>query len=67
MASAMQRRPGAEVIAVFEALKGRHNLTRRCFALSGLGDTSSVVSWGGAALCPRLVCGCPFGAKELLC
>ncbi len=64
MASAMQRRPGSTAGAVFEALKGRHNHTRSCFALSGLRSTSSDVPWGVAALCPRLICDCPFGAKK---
>ncbi len=32
-------------------------------ALSGLKTSLGTVSWGGAALCPRLVYCCPFGAN----
>ncbi len=34
-----------------------------CDALSGLKTSLVTVTWGGAALCPRLTWGCPFGAK----
>ena len=33
-------------------------------ALSGLTTSFVTVTWGGAALCPRLTWGCPFGANR---
>ena len=37
-----------------------------CFALSGLSLMIIPPTQGGAALCPGLVCRCPYGAKYLL-
>ena len=51
----------------YQALKGRHNTHARSesrFALSGLRSEAILLTQGGAALCPGLICSGPFGANS---